>query len=89
MQVLYRDPHHPGLVVARPTHRAHRLCNVRRVLRQLELHPCMPLEQLWRVGDIVDGVPGAAQDLLDDIWSAVRRRAGPVKLATCKCTLFV
>lgn len=86
--MLYRDPHHPGLLgmVARPTHRAHRLCNVRRVLRQLEQHPCMPLEQLWRVSDIVDLVPGAAQDVLGDIRSALQRRAGPLKLAKCKCT---
>lgn len=88
-QVLYRDPHHPGLkgMVAQPTHRVHRLRNVRRVLRQMELHPCMPLEQLWRVGDIVDGVSGAAQDLLEDVQRALQRRAGRVRLAPCTCVL--
>lgn len=92
-QKLYRNPHHPGLVgmVNTPTHRAHRLVNMRRVLHQLELHPCMPLQQLWRVGDLVGGVEGAAQALLEDIACAMQQQWGgrgySGRVPLCACVL--
>ncbi len=91
MQKLYRNPHHHGVarMVNPPTHRAHRLVNMRRVLGQLELHPCMPLEQLWRVGDLANAVQGAAHDVLEDIARAMQQRwggrgySGRVRLCDC------